>query len=145
MIKRLLMFGLLASVIQVMFYLLILKTMQLVQAITITEEHKEYISNYGITLSVIIFIAIVTLQNISTTLINRKWFTWTALILVTTFYFVGWGEGINSWPIKTILFLIAGIVTLTSKFLIDKILVKWKTKKKPEPLTSAKPQAGCSA
>lgn len=125
MIKRILLFGLLATVIQITFYFLFLKLIQFVQTITITDIHREYISNYGIELSVVIFTVILIVQNITTALINKKWFTWTALTLVTIFYLIGWGEGLNSWPVKTVLFLLVGILTLISKFSIDKNLTRW--------------------
>jgi hypothetical protein len=92
-----------------------------------TDKDRAFISDYGLIIGTTLFFFIVTIQNISTTLINKKWFTRTAFILATVFYFIGWGEDYFSWPVTTILFLFVGITVLTSKFIIDRILIKWQT------------------
>jgi len=125
MIKRLLIFGLFVSGIQVLLYYLMLRLVQFGQSFFMTDSDRAFISNYGLVIGTTLFFVIVTIQNISTTLVNRKWFTWTAFILSTIFYFIGWGEDYFSWPVTTTLFLIVGVFALTSKFYIDKKLIKW--------------------
>jgi hypothetical protein len=90
-----------------------------------TDKDREFISDYGLILGTTLFAIIVITQNITTVLVNKKWFTWTAFILATIFYFIGWGEDYFSWPITTILFLFVGVTILTSKFFIDKQIAKW--------------------
>jgi hypothetical protein len=127
MVKRLLIFGLFVSGIQVLLYYLMLRFVQFVQSFFMTDKDRAFISDYGLIIGTTLFFFIVTIQNISTTLINKKWFTRTAFILATVFYFIGWGEDYFSWPVTTILFLFVGITVLTSKFIIDRILIKWET------------------
>jgi hypothetical protein len=125
MIKRLLIFGLFVSGIQVLLYYLMLRLVQFGQSFFMTDSDRAFISDYGLVIGTTLFFVIVTIQNISTTLVNKKWFTWTAFILSTVFYFIGWGEDYFSWPVTTILFLIVDVFALTSKFYIDTKLIKW--------------------
>ncbi len=60
------------------------------------------------------------IQNTLTSLVNKKWFTWTALAITLFIYFVGWGEDFASWPFSTIIYLIIGTTILLGKFHIDK-------------------------
>ena len=125
MIKRLLLFGLLSAIIQVFLYYILLRLIQFGQSFFMTDKDREFISDYGLILGTTLFAIIVITQNITTVLVNKKWFTWTAFILATIFYFIGWGEDYFSWPITTILFLFVGVTILTSKFFIDKQIAKW--------------------
>lgn len=129
MIKRILIFGGLISVIQILFYYLLLKLFQF--ALTFfADQNQEFISDYNIDLSAIIFSAVVIIQNLVTTIINKNWFAWTALVLATFFYVIGWGEDIHSWPVSTTVLLIVGVSVLTGKFIIDKQLTKLQTKRR---------------
>ncbi len=125
MIKRLLLFGLLVAIIQVFLYYILLRLVQFGQSFFMTDKDREFISDYGLILGTTLFAIIVITQNITTVLVNKKWFTWTAFILATIFYFIGWGEDYFSWPITTILFLFVGITILSSKFYLDKLIAKW--------------------
>ncbi len=125
MIKRLLLFGILATIIQVFLYYFLLRIVQFGQSFFMTDKDRAFISDYGLVIGTTLFLMIVAIQNISTVLVNKKWFTWTAFIVATIFYFIGWGEDYFSWPVTTILFLFVGITILTSKFFIDKQIAKW--------------------
>lgn len=127
MIKRFLIFGLFVSGIQVLLYYLMLRLVQFGQSFFMTEKDRAFISDYGLVIGTTLFFVIVTIQNISTALINKKWFTWTAFVLVTFFYIIGWGEDYLSWPVTTVLLLFVGITVLASKFTIDRKLIKWQT------------------
>lgn len=127
MIKRFLIFGLFVSGIQVLLYYLMLRLVQFGQSFFMTEKDRAFISDYGLVIGTTLFFVIVTIQNISTALINKKWFTWTAFVLATFFYIIGWGEDYLSWPVTTVLFLFVGITVLASKFTIDRKLIKWQT------------------
>ena len=121
MLKRILIFGILASVIQIVMYSLILKMTQLIQMIFITE--RDLISDFSIRLSIVLLSTIILVQNILTSIINRNWFNWFALGIVIFIYIIGWGENFSSWPIKTIIYFIAGFIVLFSKPFIDKKLI----------------------
>ena len=95
-----------------------------------TDKDRAFISDYGLVVGTTLFFVIVTIQNISTTLINKKWFTWTAFILATIFYIIGWGEDYLSWPVTTVLFSFVGITVLASKFVIVKKIIKWQTERR---------------
>ena len=125
MIKRLLLFGILATIIQVFLYYFLLRIVQFGQSFFMTDKDRAFISDYGLVIGTTLFFMIVAIQNISTVLVNKKWFTWTAFIVATIFYFIGWGEDYFSWPVTTILFLFVGITILTIKFFIDKQIAKW--------------------
>lgn len=130
MIKKLIIFGLLVSGIQVLLYYLMLRLVQFGQSFFMTDKDRAYISDYGLVLGTTLFFVIVTIQNISTTLINKKWFTWTAVILATAFYVIGWGEDYVSWRVTTVLFVIVGITVLISKFIIDRQIIKWQAQRR---------------
>ena len=72
---------------------------------------------------------IISVQNLLTSIINRKWFTWTGIIIVLVIYSIGWGEDFNSWPERTTIFLIVGFSVVLVKIRMDSILIKLKKKK----------------
>jgi hypothetical protein len=121
MLKRILIFGILASVIQIVMYSLLLKLIQLIQLIFIKD--KELISDFNISLSIAILFVIILTQNILTSIINKNWFNWFALGIVIFIYIIGWGENLSSWPISTTIFLLVGFLVLFSKPIIDKKLI----------------------
>jgi len=126
MAKRFLIYGLLGSIIQVAIYTVLLKLIQGFQTLIFTKNHREIISFFDLQISIFVFITIVTIQNISTTLINKKWFTKTAFGFATLLCVVSWGEDLKTCPIKTTLYLLVGIFTLSIKFYIDKRLTSWQ-------------------
>jgi hypothetical protein len=125
-LKRILIFGLLASGLQLLIYFLVLF---LIRLLGILFSNPDIISEYGLYLSIIIFGIMLIIQNLLTTIINRNWFTWTTIILTLLIYFIGWGEDFNSWPVKTIIYLIFGTLTIFSKFYLDRHLANYMAKK----------------
>lgn len=124
--KRILIFGLLASGLQLLSYFLVLFLLRL---LGILFSNSDFISDYGLYLSIIIFGIMLLVQNVLTTIINRNWFTWTCIVLTLLIYFIGWGEDFNSWPVMTIIYLIFGTLTILSKFYIDRQLANYIDKK----------------
>jgi|SRR5688572_8184649 len=122
LIRRFLIFGLLTSILQWLLYAVTFFILRLIGNLS---GNPDFISLYGLSLSLTLFGIILLLQNSLTSIINKKWFSRTALILALMFYYIGWGEDFNSWPLQTLAFLIVGTVVLISKFYIDKRLAVW--------------------
>ena len=126
MLKRLLINGLLTTGLQIVIYYAVLyfgwtigKVIHEPTKLTITEAIE-----FGllIKLSLILFGTMLLVTNVLAALINRKFWTWGLLCIITILYLVGWGEDFDTWPWKTTLFLIAGLFTIFVKFMIDKKL-----------------------
>lgn len=116
MLNRLLIYGLLTSVIQSLLYLM---TLGIIWFVATLFHYPDFIAIFGLIVSAIVFACILAIQNILTALINKKWFTWTMFWLVTIVYLFVWGEDIFAWPMQTILFFLAGVGTLAIKSKID--------------------------
>jgi len=125
-VQRLLLFSLIASIIQVAVYFLATLFFQVLME-NFEKSGKEIISNYNRDLSTIIFAMIILIQNTATSMVNRKWFTWIAFICALFFYSVGWGENLKSFPIASGTLLFIGFSVIAGKFIIDKHLVKFKS------------------
>ena len=120
--KRILIFGILTSIIQTILYFVCLKFVQLIRNIFLNELHK-LTTNYFILLLLILFVASVFTQNILSAIVNRKWFTWIAFTLSFVFMILGWTEGFSLFTSLTFTSII--LLVLLSKFYIDKILSKY--------------------
>lgn len=125
MFIRLLKFGFIGTIVQLIFYYILLKSSQIIQTIFQANESREFIDNYDINLSIIILGYLLLFQNILTAIVNRKWMTVGSFIFTTLIILIGWGEDISSWPIKTSIFIFMSLLILSSKFLIDKKLAKY--------------------
>jgi hypothetical protein len=126
--KRILFQFLIGTIVQLILYLGILYLAKVILAFS-TEDRYILMSHYGIQLSAIILTMILLVQNLLTSIINRKWFTWTGILIVLVIYSIGWGEDFNSWPERTTIFLIVGFSVVLVKIRIDSILIKLKKKK----------------
>lgn len=125
MFIRLLKFGFIGTIVQLVFYYILLKSSQIIQTIFQANESREFIDNYDINLSIIILGYLLLFQNILTAIVNRKWMTVASSIFSTLIILIGWGEDISSWPIKTSILIFMSLLILASKFLIDKKLAKY--------------------
>lgn len=74
--------------------------------------------------SVVAFFFLMILMNFADAILYKKMWTRKLLVLVTIFYFLIWGQGIDYTPLKTILFLVTGLIAINSKILIDIVLSK---------------------
>jgi hypothetical protein len=123
---RILKFGIIASVIQILLYYLFFKVFQFLQiTFSIAENERDTFSDYSIFMSTSLFGFLILTQNSLTSIINKKWFTITAFCIILMLVIIGWGEDIYSWPLQTIIFLLVNISVLISKPFIDKQISKY--------------------
>ena len=119
---------LLGTIIQLISYLALLYLAK-ITLYFITDDPYILISDYVIQLSTIILAIIISVQNLLTALVNKRWFTWTGVISVLTIYLIGWGEDRGPWPEKTAIFLIVGFIVIIGKIKLDSTLKRLKNKK----------------
>ncbi len=72
--------------------------------------------------SIIMFGIIVITMNLIDAFFNKRKWTLTLLIVLTAICLVYWRHTVSYIPLKTILFLVSGIIAIYSKIPIDKIL-----------------------
>lgn len=125
MFIRLLKFGFIGTIVQLVFYYVLLKSSQIVQTIFQVNESREFIDNYDINLSLLTLGFLLLFQNVLIAIANRKWMTIGSSIFTVLIILIGWGEDISSWPIKTSIIIFMSLLTLSSKSLIDKKLAKY--------------------
>ena len=116
MIKRIMIFGVLASLLQLAFYLT--TTFILWNLISVFYKFRGDWMNF-VVFSVFLFGFLLFVQNILIEIINKKWNVILLFIIILIIYIIGWGEDYIGWPIKTILVLITGSTTLLLKFVFD--------------------------
>ena len=125
MFIRLLKFGFIGTIVQLLLYYLLLISFQFIQTIFRLTESREFIENYDIGMSLITLGYLLLFQNILNAIVNRKWLTITMFIFTTLIILIGWGEDFISWPIKTSIFILINLVALYSKCFIDKKLSEY--------------------
>jgi hypothetical protein len=115
-IKRIIIFGILGSLLKPIFY--ITTTFILWHLIAAFYKFRGDWETF-VWLSVPLFGFLVFFQNIVIEIINKKWNVILLFIFFQIIYVVGWGEDYNGWPINTILILTTGLPTLLLKFIFD--------------------------
>ena len=118
MVKRIMIFRILVSSLQVVVYLLIFILWN-VEKIFHTPKDSDIITGFAVIMSIILFGFIIFIQKFLIEIFNKNVFTASMFFIVIFIYTFGWGQDIFSFPFKTFIFLIAGIASLTIKFLID--------------------------
>ena len=116
MMKRIMLFGILASLIQLVFYSIM--TLILWHSIDVFYKFKDDWKSF-IVLSVPLFGVLIFFQNILIEIINKKWNVIFLFLFILIIYLIGWGEDLDSWPTKTVLILTTGTITLVLKFIFD--------------------------
>ncbi len=116
MIKRIILFGVLASLLQLVFYFT--TTFVLWHLISAFYKFRGDWANF-VVFSVFLFGFLLFVQNILIEIINKKWNVILLFIFILIIYIIGWGEDYDGWPIYTILVLITGSTTLLLKFVFD--------------------------
>ncbi len=123
MMKRLLIFGIGTSLIQVIgFYLLILIVYWFAAAINYSSIDSS--GDYNMLFTAILFAIIVLIQNVFAAVINRRKVTYVLMVLAIVSYTASLIDIGISVPFKTGLCMILGIVVLGVKMRIDDRLVK---------------------
>ncbi|MBE7440825.1 MAG: hypothetical protein HS119_00005, partial [Flavobacteriales bacterium] len=128
MLTRILTKGLLASGLQVLFYFVALYVFWYSTVAFFRPDNRE-ISDLAVGTSIPLFAIIVTVQNLASSIINRKWVTIILFVLTVTIYLIGWGEDINSFPFSATIFILVGLLSLTLKFYIDKKIDNYADRK----------------
>ena len=122
MIRRILFQFLLGSIIQLIFYVGLLYLAKLVLDLTINDP-RILMDRHGILLSASLGTSIFSVQNLLTAIINRKWFTWTGIVIVLILYSMGWGEDFSAWPERTVIHLLIGFAVILGKTRLDTALM----------------------
>lgn len=125
MIKRILIFGILLTVIQTFLYFLLIKLMQLGE-LQIVNKSEIQLKNSIIPWIVLLFFEVVLIQNILTSIVNRKTFTLTFFVLTLLFLWAGFLKGFSIWPSIPFLLLILGL--LATKFAFEKYFERFYNK-----------------
>lgn len=124
MFVRILKFGIIGTVIQLILYWIIFRLIQIVFSAFINSE-TEFLSDAGFFYSVGIFGFILLIQNVLTAIFNRKKVYKNSAYFVSGLIILTWCEDLNSWPLETICWMIISVTIVFYKFCIDKILAKY--------------------
>jgi hypothetical protein len=118
MLIRILTKGLMASGLQVLFYFIALYVLWY-STVSIFRPDNIKIDDLAVSTSVLLFAIIVTLQNLMSSIINKKWVTNFLFVFSIIVYLIGWGENIKSFPYSATIFIIVGLLSLSIKFYLD--------------------------
>jgi hypothetical protein len=118
MLIRILTKGLMASGLQVLFYFIALYVLWY-STVSIFRTDNIKIDDLAVGTSVLLFAIIVTLQNLMSSIINKKWVTNFLFVFSIIVYLIGWGEDIKSFPYSATIFIIVGLLSLSIKFYLD--------------------------
>lgn len=124
MLTRVLTKGLMASGLQVVFYFTALYVLWYLTAPFIRPENIK-ISDLAVGTSVLLFAIIVTLQNLVSSIINKKGITIFLFVVAVTIYLIVWGEDIKSFPFSATVYIIVGLLSLSIKLFIDNKIDKY--------------------
>jgi hypothetical protein len=119
MLRRILVYGILCSVIQVVLYASLLF---LCRCYFLLALHDDYFDAFVISIAVALFAVIIIVQNILSSIINKKIFEFTLFGMVVIFFVWGWGEDYAYWPVPTTVSIAVSIFSLASYFVIKKAL-----------------------
>jgi hypothetical protein len=114
MAKRIMIFGILASLLQLGFYTV--TTYVLWHLTAVFYEFRGDFESF-ILLSVPLFGFLLLFQNIIIEIINKKSSVILLLLFILIIYYIGWVEDVYGWPTQTILLLITGSITFILKFI----------------------------
>ena len=128
MFIRLLKFGFIGSILQILFYWFFYK---LVQTISSLFSNSNFISDAGLVYSIGLFGFILLAQNIFVSMVNNKKFTRTMIYCTSALIVLAWSEDLDSRPYSTICCMLISIVTILSKTYIDKFLSYYLVEEKP--------------
>lgn len=121
MLRRILVNGLLTSILQIGVYALILYSGWSVGKLNhepTSQEINEFM--FELELTSIFFGLLLVAANLLIAIINRRFWTWATIIGLVSFFFIGWIKDFEFSEWKTALDLLAVILTIFSKFAIEK-------------------------
>ena len=119
MIYRVLKFGILASIIQIVLYMILTGLFQYSQVLF------KYRNDLPITDKIInlvwgLFMICVLIKNLLSTIVNKKWFTYFMLVLTLIVLSKPWLHGFKLFPCLP--FILINVVILVAKFIIERSL-----------------------
>ena len=126
MIKRILVNGLLTSVLQIGFYALVIYTCWSVTKLIHDPQkmtyEETYEFNFTAELSIVFFGLLLLVTNLLIAIINRRYWTWAVITVLTSIFVIDWIRNFESNTWETSLFTFAWILTIFSKFAIEKMV-----------------------
>jgi len=125
MIKRILVNGLLTTLVQIIFYIIVLFLCVTFDSLLFNSKslsNRVTDIGYPLTISVLFLGTMLLTANLISSLFNKQIMTLGLLTVVATIYFIGWIEDFSHWPWATTLFISVGLVTIYLKLFVDKKL-----------------------
>lgn len=119
MFKRILIFGFIVSIIEVFLYFIILNIFFIIKYLIKDIIIEDSLIDYAMILSLYIFSLLIITRNILIEIINKKSFLVIIYAISLIIYLIGWGEDLNSFPMKATIYLLSGFLVLTFKLLFD--------------------------
>jgi hypothetical protein len=122
-------FGIIATILQLILYWILFRSIQ-ITSLLITNGESEFISDWAF-VSIGIFGIMLFIQNILTVISNRKKVNMVSAYIVSFLIILAWCEDLGHKPYQTISCMLVSVITVFSKFYIDKILAKYLIEEKP--------------
>jgi|GEM_PF-3573790 len=119
MIRRILIGGLLITAFQIGIYTLILYT-------GYSSGKESYEFDLVAQLSIVSFGLLLFVINLLVAIINRRFWTWAMITIIVSLFAIDLVKDSSSW--ESYLFNFAGIVTIFSKFAIEKLILVFTNK-----------------
>ena len=120
---RIFKFGIIATILQLILYWIILRSIQITSSL-LTNGETEFISDW-VYVSIGIFGIMLFIQNIVSAITNVKKVKMISAYIVSCLIILAWSEDLIHKPYQTITCILVSVVTIFSKFYIDKILAKY--------------------
>ena len=121
---RILKFGFLGSILQLLLYWILYKVIQVIELLFSSDQS---VSEWAFVLSVGVFGMILLVQNITVAIVDKDKFTRIAVYVSSVLIALAWIEDLNSRPYSTICWISISILTILSKRYIDKFLSYYLT------------------
>ena len=122
-------FGIIATILQLILYWIMLRFIQIISSL-LTNRESEFISDWAF-VSIGIFGIMLLIQNIVSAITNRKKAKIISAYIVSCLIILAWSEDLSHKPYQTITCMLISVITIFSKFYIDKILARYLVEEKP--------------
>jgi hypothetical protein len=97
MIKRIFILGIIMSLIQTLLYFIIVESLQFAETKFVAENNRQ-ITDAILPYIILIFFEIVLIQNILSSIVSRKLFTWIMFSLSAIFLLAAFFKPFSIWP-----------------------------------------------
>ena len=109
MIKRIFILGIVMSLIQTLVYFIFVEVLQFAETKFVAESSRQ-ITNSILPYVILIFFEIVLFQNILSSIVNRKLFTWIMLSLSAIFLLSAFFKPFSLWPSLPFILIIVSLL-----------------------------------